>query len=167
MATIQYREASGLDLSNIYRLLKSEHDLLDMPFPVLNVDKTIRYVSNLVRSPNGRVWVADLSGRLVGTLICSIVQPLWSDLWFLSNDFFTVDQHFRKHGVAQKLIELAKMLSEEKRLPIWFEVTTGGRAELKDRFIAFQGLTYMGGRHLYWPSSLPHSGVAIVEAPTK
>jgi hypothetical protein len=163
MATIQYREASGLDLSNIYRLLKSEYDLLTIPFPVLNVDKTIRYVANLVRSVNGRVWVADLSGRLVGVLVCSIIQPLWSDLWFLSNDFFTVDTHFRKHGVAVKLIEIAKIFSEEKRLPIWFEITTGGKAELKDRFVDFQGMEYMGGRHLFWPKSLPLSGVA--EAP--
>jgi hypothetical protein len=100
MVTIAYREATGLDLSNIYRLLNEEHKFLELPYPVLDLDKTIRYIANLVRSPNGRVWVADLSGRVVAALVCSIVQPLWSNLWLLSNDFFVVDQHFRKHGVA-------------------------------------------------------------------
>jgi GNAT superfamily N-acetyltransferase len=105
------------------------------------------------------VWVAELSGRIVGTLVCSIAQPLWSNLWLLIDDFFVVDQHFRKHGVAKNLISVAKAFADAKNLPIWFEVNTGGKAELKDRFIDMQGFTYMGGRHLYWPVNLPADGV--------
>lgn len=162
MVTIAYREATGLDLSNIYRLLNEEHKFLELPYPVLDLDKTIRYIANLVRSPNGRVWVADLSGRLVGALVCSIVQPLWSNLWLLNNDFFVVDQHFRKHGVAKNLIDIAKQFADAKNLPIWFETTTGGKAELLDRFVSMQGLAYMGGKHLYWPINLPSDGVVKV-----
>ena len=158
MARITYREAAGLDISNIFRLLHSEYAALELPYPVLNEHRTISYIANLVQHPNGKVWVADLSGRIVGALVCSIVRPLWSDTWMLNNDFFVVEPHFRKHGVAQNLMTAAKAFSEEKRLPIWFETTCGGRAELKDRWVAMQGLDYIGGRSLYWPKSFPVGG---------
>jgi GNAT superfamily N-acetyltransferase len=153
--TIVYRSARAGDLSNIHRLLQAEQKILALPYPFIDDNRLALYLANALNF--GAIWVAELSGRVVGTLVCSGVTPGWSKVTLLINDFFVVDEHFRKHGVAVNLIKKAKAFSEEKRLPLWFEVSTGGKPELKDRFIQMQGLDYMGGRFLHWPSQLPTS----------
>lgn len=154
MATIAYREADGLDISNIYRLIKAEHEDLKIPYPMISSTKLPAYIGKML--VDGKVWVASLSGRIIGAVVCSVARPLWTDLWLINGDFLVVDKHFRKHGVAQNLIRLMTKFAGEKRLPVWLACTTGGvEASIKDRFLAMQGLEYMGGTFLFWPKDIP------------
>jgi GNAT superfamily N-acetyltransferase len=154
MATIKYREANPLDISNIYRLFEAEQKELEIPFPLMHPHKTTVYIANALA--DGVVHVADLDGRIKGAVVGAPIKPPWSDLWVLDVPFLVVDSHFRKHGVAQHLIKAMVVWAAGKKLPVWFSAMTGGKnALIKDRFIAMQGLTYMGGRFLYWPKELP------------
>lgn len=154
MATIKYREANSLDISNIYRLFEAEQKLLETPFPLMSPARCTQYIAAILA--DGVARVADLDGRIKGVILGSPVKPPWSDLWVLDIPFLVVDPHFRKHGVAQNLIKTVLVWAADKKLPVWIEATTGGkRALIKDRFIAMQGLTYMGGRFLCWPKELP------------
>ncbi len=154
MATIAYREATGLDISNIYRLIKAEYDDLKIPYPLVSESKLPAYVGKMI--VDGKVWVASLSGRIIGAAVCSVARPLWTDLWLINCDFLVVDKHFRKHGVGQHLIRLMNKFAGEKKIPVWLACTTGGEeATIKDRFVAMQGLSYVGGNFLFWPKDLP------------
>lgn len=154
MATIKYREGNALDISNIYRLLEAEQKEIEIPFPLMSPKKMVAYIAQALL--DGIVIVADLDGRIKGVAIGAPVKPAWSDLWVLDVPFLVVDQHFRKHGVAQNLLKTLKDWASDKKLPIWVEALTGGKnALIKDRFVAMQGMTYMGGRFLHWPKELP------------
>lgn len=157
MAKITYREGNALDISNIYRLFEAEQKQIEIPFPLMNPKKTVAYIAAALL--DGVVVVADLDGRIKGAVVGAPVKPPWSDLWVLDIPFLVVDPHFRQHGVAQHLIQAVKDWAADKKLPVWVEALTGGKsALLKDRFIAMQGLTYMGGRFLLWPKDLPARG---------
>jgi GNAT superfamily N-acetyltransferase len=157
MATITYRQGNPLDISNIYRLLDAEEKLIEIPWPMMHPNKMVAYIAAMLN--DGVVVVADLDGRLKGVAMGQPIKPPWSDLWVLDMPFLVVDSHFRKHGVAQNLIKTVLNWAADKKLPVWIEALTGGKsAVIKDRFIAMQGLTYMGGRFLHWPKDLPAKG---------
>jgi GNAT superfamily N-acetyltransferase len=152
--TIRYREATGLDISNIIRLFQAEQKEVEIPHPLLNERKLAAYLGAAICE--GVVRVADLSGRIVGAAVAAPIRPAWSDLFLLDVTFLVVEPHFRKHGIAQCLLKMLQAWATERKLPMWIDCTTGGKkALLKDRFIAMQGLTYMGGRFLFWPKDLP------------
>lgn len=155
MKKIVYREATARDLTNIHRLIVAEHGKLTDPYPMINEAKLSLFLATIL--VRGKIWVADLSGRVIGAMVCSLYEPAWSDLKLISNNFFVVEEHFRKHGVADGLVAIVKRFAAPRRMPIWFEVTTGGRAELKDRFLTIRGAKYIGGRMCIWPADLPSS----------
>jgi GNAT superfamily N-acetyltransferase len=154
MAKIHYRGGNALDISNIYRLFEAEQKLIEIPFPLMNPMKMVQYIAAALQ--DGVVVVADLDGRIKGAALGAPVKPPWSDLWVLDIPFLVVDPHFRKHGVAQSLIQAVLHWASDKKLPVMIDMLTGGKsALLKDRFIAMRGLTYMGGKFLHWPKELP------------
>lgn len=150
--TIRYREATGLDLSNIIRLFAVEQKELETPFPPINDRKLAAYLGASIAE--GVVRVADLSGRIIGAAVGAPIRPAWSDMWILDVTFLVVEPHFRKHGVAQCLLKMLRDWAQDKSLPIWVDCTTGGKkALIKDRFMSMQGMTYMGGRFCWWPKA--------------
>lgn len=154
MTKIMYRDATGVDISNIFRLFEAEQELVEIPHPLMNPQKLVAFVGQCL--VDGMVKVADLNGRIKGAAVGLPIRPPWSDLWVLDVPFLVVDPHFRKHGVAQYLIATVKDWADDKKLPVRLDATTGGKnALIKDRFLAMQGLTYMGGSFLHWPKDLP------------
>lgn len=155
--TITYRAGTALDVSNIVRLFKEEYARIKVPYPAISDIRAVAYVANMLG--DGVVKVADLSGRVIGAALGIPVRPAWTDLWVVSVPHLLVEPNFRKHGVAQNLIRVLVAWAHEKKLPVRFDIDTGGDdVVMKDRFLAMQGLTYTGGSFLSWPKDLPAKG---------
>lgn len=94
------RPAVAYDAVNIVRLLTKAWQEMDAS--EVNTGKAMAYVTAMLA--NSYVAVADLSGRIVGTIACGHFKPPWSDVEMVRQEWFYVLRSFREGTASADLL---------------------------------------------------------------
>lgn len=148
--SIQIRQGVFEDLFGIVQLL---HEVLpETEFPIPDYDQAFAYAQILNFIKGQAVWVAVCDGRVVGVAILSPARRWFTNAFhFLENQEFAIHPDFRAGRTASKLIDKMKGAADTAGVPLVIRITSGNRAEIKDRFMGQEGFTYLGGNLLYKP----------------
>lgn len=147
--TIRIRKGRQADAVALFRLLQEAYGNAKAPHPALDEDRLMLWIVKGLA--HDETWVADLSGRVVGSICLVPVQPDWSLEWVLSNRWLYVLEKFRREGTGRMLIEAVIRSADEKGAPLWLG-THGGDADWKDEFLGkFEGMAYGGGMFMRPP----------------
>lgn len=143
MTTITIRPAKPLDTSNLIRLLIASHEESGT-YPPVDHHMGLRWVTRTLSE--GYAIVADVSGRLVGTLAVTNYNYPWSPEQFMYLEWLFVQKKFRTGGVFNALMKALHAFADEHDSPILAGISAGGKdVFLKDRLIQIQGYQYIGG----------------------
>jgi len=143
MTTIKIRPARPLDASNIARLLIECHDE-GSAYPPVDHTVGINWITQTLSE--GFVLVADVSGRLVGTLALTNYQFPWSPKWYMYLEWLYVQKKFRKGGAFEALMKATHAHADERDAPIVAGVSAADAdVFLKDRLFKQHGYQYLGG----------------------
>jgi len=143
MTTIKIRQAKPLDTSNLVRLLTAAHDESGA-YPSVDQHMGLNWVTDTLT--NGYVIVADVSGRLVGTLALTNFNFPWSPEQFMYLEWLFVQKKFRKGGAFDALIKGCHAFADSHDAPILAGVSAGDKdVFLKDRLFQMEGYRYIGG----------------------
>ena len=143
MTIVKIRPAKPLDTSNIARLLIECHDE-NGAYPPVDHTVGINWITQTLS--NGFVLVADVSGRLVGTLALTNYQFPWSPKWYMYLEWLYVQKKFRKGGAFEALIQATHVHADESDAPIVAGVSAADKdVFLKDKLFQQNGYTYIGG----------------------
>jgi predicted N-acetyltransferase YhbS len=143
MTTVKIRPAKPLDASNIARLLIEAHDE-GSAYPPVDHATGLQWITQTLNE--GYTVVADVSGRLVGTLALTSYQFPWSPKWYMYLEWLYVQKKFRKGGAFEALIKAAHAHADEHDAPMVAGVSAGdARVMLKDKLFEQHGYTYIGG----------------------
>lgn len=149
--TVSIRRATPLDTVNLVRLLKECWDEL-REIQVSRVDDyyAISHVNETVQK--GFVLVADVSGRLVGSIAVRPCREEWSRPtdWYLNEVWWYTTPRFRDRGVALQLLLEAEKLSDDKQLPLYMCLNSLN-PEVDTLFTARSSYRRTGGNFMRFP----------------
>ena len=141
--TIKIRQAKPLDASNLYRLLTESHEE-GGAYPPTDPRMGLAWITNTLNT--GYVIVADVSGRIVGTLALTDYQFPWSPKWYLYLEWLYVQKKFRNQGAFHALVHAAHAFADERNAPLFAGVSAADKdVMLKDKLFQQNGYTYIGG----------------------
>lgn len=145
MTTIKIRPAKPLDTSNIARLLIEAHgESGPGAYPPVDHHVGIRWITQTLSE--GYVIVADVSGRLVGSLALTNYQFPWSPKYYLYLEWLYVQKKFRTGGAFEALMKACHAHADEMNAPIVAGISAGDKdVFLKDKALQHHGYTYLGG----------------------
>lgn len=151
MTTIKIRPAKPLDSSNLFRLLVEAHDE-GGAYPPTDPHMGLNWITRTLT--DGYVIVADVSGRLVGTLALTNFQFPWSPQWYLYLEWLFVQKKFRNGGAFHALMKGAHAYADDLNAPMLMGVSSGDRdVFLKDKLFQQNGYKYIGGDFIRSASS--------------
>ena len=143
MTTIKIRPAKPLDTSNLVRLLTAAHDEAGA-YPPVDQAFGLNWITRTLTE--GYVVVADVSGRLVGTLALTNYQFPWSPKWYMYLEWLYVQNKFRKGGSFEALLQACHAHADEVNAPILAGVSSADATVfLKDKLFEQHGYVYCGG----------------------
>lgn len=144
---IKIRPAAALDAANIVRLLKHLwHEETAIPADRVNDRKALRYVIETLEQ--GHVLVAELSGRIVGTVAAQVTQEPWSDESLIEVRWLYAITS--RELVEPALLEQAEAFADEQELPMHARVFRYAGDRL-DHFGGRKGYISMGPSYLRIP----------------
>ena len=145
---IKIRPAAALDAANIVRLLKQSWlEETALPADRVNDWKALQFVINTLGE--GRVLVAELSGRIVGTIAAQVTQEPWSDDSLIEVRWlYAVTTS--KDEILRVLLEQAEAYSDEQGLPMLSRVFSYSRDRV-DHFGGRAGYVSMGSSYFRVP----------------
>jgi hypothetical protein len=161
---IKIRPAAALDAANIVRLLK--HLWLEetaLPADRVNDRKALRYVIETLEQ--GHVLVAELSGRIVGTISVLVTQEPWSDESLIEVRWlYSITQ--MKDEILKALLGQAEVFADEQGLPMLTRVFRYSWDRV-DHFGERQGYVAMGLGYIRIPLAalLPRTAGRLTDAP--
>lgn len=141
--TITIRQAKPLDASNLTRLLTEAHDEAGA-YPPVDPNLGLKWITRTLT--DGYVIVADVSGRLVGSLGITNYQFPWSHQWYMYLEWLYVQKKFRKAGAFIALMEACHAHADEHNAPLIAGISSADKdVFLKDKAMQMQGYVYTGG----------------------
>lgn len=93
--------------------------------------------------------------EIVGVLVLAKGDLWWSDKDFYTNVVFYVEPLYRKRGVSENLLFLAKSFTSDLGIPFIVEILTEHKLPLFDRYFAMKGFKKIGARYALIPQSTP------------
>lgn len=146
MAQVKIRQAKPLDASNIARLLIECHGE-GGAYPPVDHPTGLRWITQTLT--DGYVLVADVSGRLVGSLALTNYQFPWSPKWYMYLEWLYVQRKFRKGGAFEALLTAVHAHADQHNAPIVAGINAADATVfLKDKAFQQHGYNYMGGTFL-------------------
>jgi len=110
------------------------------------------------------VYVADLNGRLLGCIGCSVDRFPWTDDWMLTNEWFYVMPQFRDSDIAAALLHAVEAFADadtlplsgetKPRMPIMLGMVSGQQTGVKNRWMQQQGFINGGGNFVRAPQNV-------------
>ncbi len=145
---IKIRPAAALDAANIVRLLKQLWlEETALPADRVNDWRALQYVLKTLEQ--GHVLVAELSGRIVGTIAALVTQEPWSEESLIEVRWlYAVTQS--KDEILQVLLQQAEAFADEQELPMLARVHRYARDRI-DNFGGREGYVSMGSSYLRIP----------------
>lgn len=143
MATVKIRQAKPLDTSNLVRLLTAAHDEAGT-YPPVDEAYGLNWITRTLTE--GYVIVADVSGRIVGTLGLTQYNFPWSPQVYLYLEWLFVQKKFRKGGAFEALLQASHAFADQHNLPVLAGVSSAdAKVFLKDKMFQHHGYKYIGG----------------------
>jgi hypothetical protein len=143
MTTIKIRPAKPLDASNLARLLTEAHGDAGA-YPPVDPLLGLNWITRTLNE--GYVLVADVSGRLVGTLALTDYRFPWSPHKYMYLEWLFVQKKFRKGGAFEALMSASHAFADEHDFPIMAGVSSAdAEVFLKDKLFQQHGYSYVGG----------------------
>jgi hypothetical protein len=125
------------------RLLTAAHDEAGA-YPPVDLQLGLNWVTRTLNE--GYVIVADVSGRLVGTLALTNYQFPWSPKWYMYLEWLFIQKKFRRGGAFEALIKASHAYADQHNAPILAGVSSAdAKVMLKDRMFQQHGYQYIGG----------------------
>lgn len=140
---IVIRRARPHDFVNIMRLLEQGVQENEVAYPPINTMKIMAWIHST--KENGEIVVAELSGRIVGSIGMTVQTWKWADDKYIGNEWAYVLPNFRAHGTFEALMKAAEKFSDESGIRLVFGFSSGRKAEVKDRLMKMKGYVYCGG----------------------
>lgn len=153
---VEIRTGSIEDVDDIIVTMRRAHEECPRILPPVDLPYVRGWCAEILKKHLS--WVAVCNGEIVGCLLCAPHHKSWSPTaFYLENMHWYVSPKFRRHGVAQRLLERYRKAAEATGLMAQLTVTYGDMPDIKDRFARRQGyMTYLGGNHLYIPTTSPY-----------
>ncbi|KEZ78297.1 hypothetical protein C41B8_05328 [Salinisphaera hydrothermalis C41B8] len=141
---IRIRLGKQSDAVAIYRLLEEAYSN-SVDYSPIDENRLMCWITRTIAE--GEVWVADLSGRVIGSIALVDFQFPWSERVVLTNSWLYVLKNFKARGTGRKLIEaVVKSADDKGGAPLVIGTHSGSDADWKDEFIGrFDGMVYLGG----------------------
>lgn len=151
---VTLRKATPKDAVKIFQVLKDMLDSTKLAYPPVDEDAAVLWSVDVLTSPGSLVYVAEVSGRVVGSLGFEAAEFRWAKVgsperWYLANTWFYIHPKYRKNGTAEALVKKAMVFAKESKIIISFGIFLEQQIELKERFLKMQGLDYVGGTFIY------------------
>jgi N-acetylglutamate synthase-like GNAT family acetyltransferase len=124
------REATQDDVPALMDLLRLMHDENGMA--PIDVAKVLNHVLHVLR--DGRVLVAEIDGRIVGSLGLELKSWWYSQASFIGDHWFFVSPNHRTSSAAIDLVNAARRLSKRAAVPLLLGVLTPADTERKNLF---------------------------------
>ncbi|MES1955798.1 GNAT family N-acetyltransferase [Salinisphaera hydrothermalis] len=142
---IRIRKAQQSDAVALYRLLEEAYSDRGVDYSPIDENRLMCWITTTIA--DGEVWVADRSGRVIGSIALIDFQFPWSANWVLINSWLYVLRNFRARGTGKKLMEAVFASADDKGgAPLVIGTHSGRDTDWKDEFIGgFGGVTYCGG----------------------
>jgi N-acetylglutamate synthase-like GNAT family acetyltransferase len=156
---VTVRPAQTLDAVNIVKLLRSAwQEIQNTQGVALSEERALGYVNNMIR--DHFVVVAEVSGRVIGSIALQPMQYPWSEQWFMGEMWFFVVHTHRERITTRLLLKEAERLLDAKQMSAIF------RSEVPDDQDDFtrilhtrEGYRHVGGVYVRMPD-LPEASVA-------
>lgn len=147
---IGIRSGTAGDILGVEALLLAEAPNMNRPQPAYPQAFAHHKLVDFAHS--GGMIVAECEGKIVGVVLLE-KHGLWytAKPHYLQAVDFCVAPEFRAGGTAAKLLERAKGIADQARVPLVVSITSGDKADLKDRFVRGMGFVYEGGNLAYIP----------------
>lgn len=138
---VTIRPATALDAVNIAKLLKATLTGDRAASLRVSDDRIVKWVMSTL--DGAFVAVADLSGRIVGSIAMSPMQQPWSDDWFMGETWFAVKPSVHTGDTDEKLLEAAEAFADTRGLPLFFKVPSED-LEKQELLASRHGYHFMG-----------------------
>lgn len=144
---VDLRKATPKDAIKIFRVVKEMFEATDHEYPLVDEDTTITWIMQTILN-GGLVYVAEVSGRVVGSLGFEISEFPWvsktnRDRWYLSNVWFYIHPKYRTNQVAEALIQKAKIYANEEKIALSFNTNfEQQRKQAEQRFLSIEEINY-------------------------
>jgi len=144
---LQIRKANGFDVNRISELLKGWLEETAFNYPGVCPYSHV-WLANFIYT--NTCFVIENDEKILGTIGMRYGTFPWNnEVGAFFCDFLIIDKVFRANGVAARLIEEVKKLSNENDMPVFLGIMTGIQADKKDRFLSMCGFEYAGGNFVY------------------
>lgn len=147
------RIAEPDDTQSIMLLLKTYYSEMALNYPKIDKGDCMEWILRTIR--HGGSVVAILKGRVIGSVGCAPYEFSYNRRFkYIMNEWFTVHPKYRNLGIASKMLEHCKGISDKKseivgeNIPFMFSISSGKDKRL-DRFIEMSGFQYAGGLFMY------------------
>lgn len=150
---VSYEKGKIEDLEEIVKLSLQVLQLNGLGVIVdVNIPKGSEFLAKLLSDEEklGCILVARLKGSIVGFLALAEGDVWWSDQRFFTNVVFYVHPKYRKLGIQKKLIDFAKLMTKESRLPFILDFFSLDRkSDIIEEWTALQGFKRLGFKAVY------------------
>ena len=114
MIKATYRIAQEKDLEEVFEVLREMHE--EVGLSSLSVEKTVHQIVTLFNE--GVIFLAVISGRIVGTMGIGPAQWWYSDDFYLTDYWTFVRKGYRRSMIASDLLQQAKDFAQKIEFPI-------------------------------------------------
>ncbi len=166
---LKIRRATAFDVVNLAKMLvRGRNEQAEsiwyptVPEGIRGEMLTSQYCLTLI--DKAVVYVADLNGRLLGCIGCSVDRFPWSDDWMLTNEWFYVMPQFRDSDIAKALLHAVEAFADADVLPLTNEtkprmaivmgMISGQQTGVKNRWMEQQGFVNGGGNFVRAPQNV-------------
>ena len=140
------RLATVEDLSDIYMMLLIMHsETIDGTSPV-NSEKLTSVISDALH--RGVVIVAEVDGKIVGSIAGMETSDWWSDKLYLADLWFFVYKEHRKSKAAIKLVRSFLEVGREAKVTVKLGHVYSGDIDRKDNFYERLGMAKVGSLYM-------------------
>jgi ribosomal protein S18 acetylase RimI-like enzyme len=150
---VSYEKAELSDLEEIVKLSLQVLQLNGLGAIVdVNLSKGSEYLARLLSEEEklGCILVAKLKGSIVGLLALAEGGVWWSDQRFFTNVVLYVHPKYRKLGIQKRLMDFAKIMSKESRLPFILDFfSLDSKSGIIEEWTALQGFKRLGFKAVY------------------
>ena len=140
------RLATVEDLSDLYMMLLVMHSgTVDGTSPV-NSEKLTLVISDALH--RGVVIVAEIDGKIVGSIAGMETSDWWSDKLYLADLWFFVYKEHRKSRAAIKLVRSFLDVGREAKVTVKLGHVYSGDLDRKDNFYERLGMAKVGSLYM-------------------
>ena len=136
------RRASVLDLSDLYIMLNVMHSETVQTVTPISPEKLTSAVNFAIH--RGIVFVAEVDGKIVGSIGGADTSDWWSNEKYLSDMWFFVYKEHRKSKTAIKLIKSFIEIGRNANIKVKLGHIYSGDGERKDKFYEKLGFVKSG-----------------------